>query len=236
MHYPRWAQGCLSRKEHYACIGLRPAVTALDSSTSIGRLPRRLRRRFSNASAPPGKVRYTATFRSPPFASTSTASTPSVEVIRAQHDESTSNLNRHVQRCTPPVDPVQVKAMFKYAHVADLLRDWGIDKKLLGFTSNNASNNDTLVTELATLILTFRGSVHHVRCFAHVLNLVAGAIMSPFARKMTKEGEVDEELDDLMDDVGLGDENYEAPLGDEVAEEVRRSDALALEDIVGALV
>ncbi|KAF6763424.1 hypothetical protein DFP72DRAFT_786360, partial [Ephemerocybe angulata] len=42
--------------------------------------------------------------------------TPSVEVIRARHDESTSNLNRHVQRCTPPVDPAQVKAMYKYAH------------------------------------------------------------------------------------------------------------------------
>ncbi|KAF6763425.1 hypothetical protein DFP72DRAFT_781155, partial [Ephemerocybe angulata] len=49
--------------------------------------------------------------------------------------------------------------------VADLLRHWGIDNKLLGFTSDNASNNDTLVAELATLIPTFRGSVHHVRCF-----------------------------------------------------------------------
>ncbi|KAF6744967.1 hypothetical protein DFP72DRAFT_782724, partial [Ephemerocybe angulata] len=42
--------------------------------------------------------------------------TPSIEVARVRHDESTSNLNRHVQRCTPPADPKQVKAMLKYAH------------------------------------------------------------------------------------------------------------------------
>ncbi|KAF6751356.1 hypothetical protein DFP72DRAFT_794269, partial [Ephemerocybe angulata] len=41
---------------------------------------------------------------------------PSIEVVRVRHDESTSNLNRHVQRCTPPVDPAQVRAMVKYAH------------------------------------------------------------------------------------------------------------------------
>ena len=74
--------------------------------------------------------------------------------------------------------------------IAECLREFGIEKKVwtlvpnsvlkltccipkvLAFTADNASNNDTLVDELLTLIPSFGGSDYRVRCFAHILNLV----------------------------------------------------------------
>ncbi len=44
--------------------------------------------------------------------------------------------------------------------------------KVLAFTADNASKNDTLVNELSVLIPPFGGSDYCVRCFAHILNLV----------------------------------------------------------------
>ena len=44
--------------------------------------------------------------------------------------------------------------------------------KVMTFTADNASNNNTLVDELSVLIPTFGGAKYHVRCFAHILNLV----------------------------------------------------------------
>lgn len=44
--------------------------------------------------------------------------------------------------------------------------------QILGFTEDNASNNNTLVNELADLIDGFQGSLTRVCCFAHILNLV----------------------------------------------------------------
>jgi hypothetical protein len=44
--------------------------------------------------------------------------------------------------------------------------------QLLAITMDNASNNDTLVTELDHLIDGFAGSEVRVRCAAHILNLV----------------------------------------------------------------
>ncbi|KAJ7899461.1 hypothetical protein B0H14DRAFT_2221075, partial [Mycena olivaceomarginata] len=47
--------------------------------------------------------------------------------------------------------------------------------ELLGLAADNASNNNTLVESLATRIGLsgrFRGKLHRIRCFAHILNLV----------------------------------------------------------------
>jgi hypothetical protein len=46
-----------------------------------------------------------------------------------------------------------------------------IGRQILGFTADNASNNNTLVDELADLLNGFQGSLTRVRCFAHILNL-----------------------------------------------------------------
>src|SRR5260221_7454019 len=40
---------------------------------------------------------------------------PSQEITRVRHDESTSNLNRHVQRCAP-ANSAESRAMVFYAH------------------------------------------------------------------------------------------------------------------------
>jgi len=50
--------------------------------------------------------------------------------------------------------------------------------KVLTFTADNASNNDTLVDELSNLIPTFGGKEYRVRCFAHILNLVVKVCLS----------------------------------------------------------
>src|SRR5882724_8204114 len=44
--------------------------------------------------------------------------------------------------------------------------------QILGVTLDNASNNNTLVSELANLIDGFQGKQTCICCFAHILNLV----------------------------------------------------------------
>ncbi|KAF8584155.1 hypothetical protein K439DRAFT_1302877, partial [Ramaria rubella] len=52
--------------------------------------------------------------------------------------------------------------------------------QLLGVILDNASNNDTMVNHLQTLIPTFRGQKTHVHCFTHIINLICQAILSVF--------------------------------------------------------
>ena len=44
--------------------------------------------------------------------------------------------------------------------------------QILAITTDNASNNNTLIDELGDLLDGFQGSLTRVQCFAHVLNLV----------------------------------------------------------------
>ncbi|PPR06686.1 LOW QUALITY PROTEIN: hypothetical protein CVT26_001472 [Gymnopilus dilepis] len=53
-----------------------------------------------------------------------------------------------------------------------ILEDFGIEHKILSVTCDNASNNDTMVTEMHERITSFN-KVNRTRCFLHVLNLVA---------------------------------------------------------------
>ena len=55
---------------------------------------------------------------------------------------------------------------------------YGIDKKILAITCDNASNNDTLVTELE-LSGGANSERTRVRCFAHVWNLVVKVSTHP---------------------------------------------------------
>lgn len=59
------------------------------------------------------------------------------------------------------------------AKVTECLQDFKIKKKVLGLTADNARNNDMMVRELEELLLLFQGAKTQVRCFAHILNLVA---------------------------------------------------------------
>ena len=52
-----------------------------------------------------------------------------------------------------------------------ILRDFCLENKTLGITLDNASNNDSFIEELSFGSGTSFKSFHHIRCFAHVLNL-----------------------------------------------------------------
>lgn len=54
-----------------------------------------------------------------------------------------------------------------------LLKDWGIQKKVFSITLDNASSNDAMVDFLKTEVdLVCEGSYFHVRCCAHIMNLI----------------------------------------------------------------
>jgi hypothetical protein len=61
---------------------------------------------------------------------------------------------------------------------------------MLSITCDNASNNDTMVMELANLIEDFPGPANQTRCFAHVLNLVVKSIMRQFDLPKSKSDEI----------------------------------------------
>lgn len=61
--------------------------------------------------------------------------------------------------------------------LVSLLKDWGIEKKIFTLTLDNASNNDAMVNILKKhssfgTSLMAGGVYFHVRCGAHVLNLI----------------------------------------------------------------
>ena len=74
-----------------------------------------------------------------------------------------------------------------------LLEELGLGVKLLTITSDNASNNESLISELYSIILDqfdtidnpspslpimrFEGLASYIRCIAHVLNLIVSDIL-----------------------------------------------------------
>ena len=52
--------------------------------------------------------------------------------------------------------------------------------------ADNASNNDKMIDHLAILVDTFPGAANQMRCFAHILNLVAKRVLCQF--KAPKKG------------------------------------------------
>jgi hypothetical protein len=80
--------------------------------------------------------------------------------------------------------------------------------QILGVTADNASNNDTMIEHLATLIESFLGAANQTWCFTHILNLVAKSVLHQFEAPKSKEGKVLDDaartlagiFDDLEDD------------------------------------
>lgn len=52
--------------------------------------------------------------------------------------------------------------------------------QLLGVTCDNAANNDMVIKHLSTLVDNFPGAPNQMRCFTHILNLVAKSILRQF--------------------------------------------------------
>lgn len=71
--------------------------------------------------------------------------------------------------------------------------------QILSITCDNASNNDTMIEELANRIEDFPGPANQTRCFLHILNLVVKSIIRQFdipKSKKTLNGEEDGDEDD----------------------------------------
>lgn len=65
----------------------------------------------------------------------------------------------------------------------EVLLEYGLRDQILTITLDNASNNDTMVAKLIELGI-LHSNEHHVRCFAHVLNLVAKSAILSFEDKV----------------------------------------------------
>ncbi|EFP86205.2 uncharacterized protein PGTG_12161 [Puccinia graminis f. sp. tritici CRL 75-36-700-3] len=97
--------------------------------------------------------------------------------------------------------------------VSLVVEKFGIQDKICGIVSDNASNNKVMVSELKKKKWArFKGETHWIRCFAHVLNLIAQAILRPFgsqkkSKTTNQSGSVP--LDD-SEDLGSGDEEEDA--------------------------
>ncbi|KAG1745065.1 uncharacterized protein EDB91DRAFT_1038696, partial [Suillus paluster] len=52
--------------------------------------------------------------------------------------------------------------------------------QILSITCDNASNNDVMIRELSGKVLEFSGATTHMRCFLHMVNLVAKLLIREF--------------------------------------------------------
>ncbi|PBK73763.1 hypothetical protein ARMSODRAFT_869179, partial [Armillaria solidipes] len=52
--------------------------------------------------------------------------------------------------------------------------------QILSITCDNATNNDTMIEDLAGSIEEYPGECHHTQCFTHVVNLVAKSLLNQF--------------------------------------------------------
>lgn len=55
-----------------------------------------------------------------------------------------------------------------------------LSSQILSITYDNASNNDTMIEHLSTLVENFPGAANQTQCFTHILNLMAKSILRQF--------------------------------------------------------
>lgn len=75
-----------------------------------------------------------------------------------------------------------------------MVHSFKLETKILSVTCNNASNNDTMMENLDDLLSRF-SSLNCTWCFAHILNLVAKALLKQFDVKSD-----DSDRNDLNED------------------------------------
>ena len=67
--------------------------------------------------------------------------------------------------------------------------------QILSITCDNASNNDTMVSELEKLLEVFPGESNCTRCFDHIVNLIAKSVIRQFD---TPTGKGNEAFNDVL--------------------------------------
>lgn len=81
--------------------------------------------------------------------------------------------------------------------------------QILGVTCDNASNNDIMIDTLGLNVVEFEGSIGHVRCFAHVVNLVAKSMLRQFDVPKAKATENIDEQDRKLYELAADSEEAE---------------------------
>ncbi|XP_022886991.1 zinc finger BED domain-containing protein RICESLEEPER 2-like [Olea europaea var. sylvestris] len=83
-------------------------------------------------------------------------------------------------------------------HIADVLSetllstlmDWNIDRKLLTLTVDNCTTNDTMISivlsQLCTRSLAPNGEFFHMKCYAHILNLIVKDVLDIISGSVKK--------------------------------------------------
>ncbi|KAK7034802.1 dimer-Tnp-hAT domain-containing protein [Favolaschia claudopus] len=75
-----------------------------------------------------------------------------------------------------------------------MLASHGLSEKILSWTGDNASSNDTQTTAMSAMPTNSFRKSHRVRCFAHTINLIVKSILKPFSaadKKKKKDGDGD---------------------------------------------
>jgi hypothetical protein len=78
-------------------------------------------------------------------------------------------------------------------------------EQILSLTTDNASNNDTMVHHLAELLNNFPGPANQTRCFAHTLSISAKAVIKQFDVPKANTGEALDEAVSALIDIELED-------------------------------
>ncbi|KAG1855366.1 hypothetical protein DFJ58DRAFT_727569 [Suillus subalutaceus] len=61
-----------------------------------------------------------------------------------------------------------------------VLKDYGVTRKILVVTCNNVANNIVILEEMTITLSNFSGMAAHTRCFLHTINLVAKSLLQQF--------------------------------------------------------
>ncbi|KNE99746.1 hypothetical protein PSTG_07033 [Puccinia striiformis f. sp. tritici PST-78] len=90
-----------------------------------------------------------------------------------------------------PLDFVQLLQRHTGVYLADVVRlvvkKFGIQDRICGIVSDNASNNEVMVKDLQKLKWPrFKGETQWIRCFSHILNLIVQGILRPFGTQKKK--------------------------------------------------
>ncbi len=109
---------------------------------------------------------------------------------------------------------------------ADILTDFGIKDKvsgpgyhlahirlrspqILSITTDNASANDVMISELAKVLTDFPGQANQTCCFTYIINLIAKSLMKLFEVKKKSQYDVltnaEHNLQQLVDDIDMED-------------------------------
>ena len=86
-----------------------------------------------------------------------------------------------------------------------VLEEYNLTEKVLAVTCDNVSNNDVMIRELTKLVPGFEGEVSHIRCFLHVINLVAKSLIHQFDMCGGQTDVQDDEQQELTNEANMED-------------------------------